>query len=96
MSGAINPNMGGSIRAVSDTAGPPVHRSSNGPIVKTVEAMLRKGDRVMVEGRIATRGFTDKEGNDRAVTEIVDSRRQDTVNILGGRRALSGGEAGCR
>ena len=58
-----------------------------GPTVKAVEAMLRKGDRVMVEGRIATRGFTDKEGNDRAITEIVVSRRQDMVNILSARRA---------
>ena len=57
-----------------------------GPVVKAVEAMLKKGDRVLVEGRIATRGFTDREGQDRAVTEIVVSRRQDTVNILGGRR----------
>ena len=50
------------------------------------EAMLRKGDRVMVEGRIATRGFTDREGNDRAVTEIVVSGWQGMVNILTGRR----------
>ena len=57
-----------------------------GPTVKAVEAMLRKGDRVMVEGRIATRAFRDKEGNDRAITEIVVSRRQDTVNILSARR----------
>ena len=57
-----------------------------GPTVKAVEAMLRKGDRVMVEGRIATRAFRDKDGNDRAVTEIVVSRRQDTVNILSSRR----------
>ena len=58
-----------------------------GPAVEPVSKMLRKGDAVMVEGRIATRGFTDKEGNDRAVTEIVVSRRQDTVNMLGGRRS---------
>ena len=58
-----------------------------GPAVKAVETMLRKGDRVMVEGRIATRAFRDKEDNERAVTEIVVSRRQDTVNILSGRRA---------
>ena len=57
-----------------------------GPAVKAVETMLKKGDRVMVEGRIATRSFQDKEGNDRAVTEIVVSRRQDTVNILSSRR----------
>ena len=63
-----------------------------GPTVKAVEAMLRKGDRVMVEGRIATRAFRDKEGNDRAVTEIVVSRRQDTVNILSARRQESPAE----
>ena len=58
-----------------------------GPTVAAVEKMLRKGDRVMVEGRIATRGFTDREGNDRTVTEIVVSGWQSMVNILGGRRA---------
>ena len=67
-----------------------------GPAVKAVETMLRKGDAVLVEGRIATRAFRDKEDNERAVTEVVVSRRQDTVNILSGRRAPDdpqGGEA---
>ena len=58
-----------------------------GATVAAVEKMLKKGDRVMVEGRIATRGFTDREGNDRSVTEIVVSGWQGMVNILGGRRA---------
>ena len=58
-----------------------------GPAVAAVEKMLRKGDRAMVEGRIATRGFTDREGNDRTVTEIVVSGRQGMVNVLSERRA---------
>ena len=58
-----------------------------GPTVATVGRMLRKGDRVMVEGRIATRGFTDREGNERAVTEIVVSGWQGMVNILSTGRA---------
>ena len=58
-----------------------------GPVVEAVEKMLRKGDAVLVEGRIATRAFRDKEGNDRAVTEIVVAGWQGTVNILSGRRA---------
>ena len=58
-----------------------------GPTVAAVEKMLRKGDRTMVEGRIATRTFQDKDGIDRSVTEIVVSGRQGMVNILGGRRA---------
>ena len=63
-----------------------------GSAVEAVGRMLRKGDRVMVEGRIATRGFTDREGNDRTVTEIVVSGWQGTVNILGGRRRESATE----
>ena len=57
-----------------------------GPAVNPVETMLKKGGAVLVEGRIATRGFRDKEGNDRAVTEIVVAGAQGTVNILSGRR----------
>ena len=67
-----------------------------GPAVKAVESMLKKGDRVMVEGRIATRSFSDREGNERNVTEIVVSRRQDTVNMLSGRRAPADAPAGTR
>ena len=58
-----------------------------GPVVEAVGRMLKKGDRVMVEGRIATRGFTDREGNDRTVTEIVVSGWQGMVNVLSERRA---------
>ena len=57
-----------------------------GPAVEPVGSMLRKGAAVLVEGRIATRGFTDREGNDRTVTEIVVASGQGTVNILSGRR----------
>ena len=68
-----------------------------GPTVATVGKMLRKGDRVMVEGRIATRAFTDREGNERAVTEIVVSGWRGMVNILSARRqdaaVKAGGEA---
>ena len=67
-----------------------------GPAVKAVEAMLKKGDRVMVEGRIATRTFSDREGTERNVTEIVVSRRQDTVNMLSARRAPADAPAGPR
>ena len=61
-----------------------------GPAVEPVAKMLRKGDPVLVEGRIATRGFRDKEGTDRTVTEIVVAGAQGTVNILSGRRAKDG------
>ena len=58
-----------------------------GPAAAAVEAMLRKGDPVLVEGRVATRSFRDKEGTDRAITEIVVAGAQGTVSILTGRRA---------
>ena len=58
-----------------------------GPTVAAVEKMLRKGDRVMVEGRIATREYRDREDVARSVTEIVVAGRQGLVNILSERRA---------
>ena len=65
-----------------------------GPAAAAVEKMLRKGDAVLVEGRIATRGFRDKEGTDRTITEIVVAGPQGTVNILGARRRDSATETG--
>ncbi len=58
-----------------------------GPAVGAVETMLRKGDRVMVEGRIATRDYRDREDVARTVTEIVVAGRQGMINILSERRA---------
>ncbi len=65
-----------------------------GPAVEAVAKMLRKGDAVLVEGRVATRGFRDKEGNDRAITEIVVAGAQGTVNMLGGGRPAGAKDAG--
>ena len=64
-----------------------------GPTVAAVETMLRKGDRVMVEGRIATREYRDREGNGRAITEIVVAGAQGMVNMLGGPRSQTAGAA---
>jgi len=61
-----------------------------GASVEIVETMLRKGDPVMVEGRIATRKYSDREGAERSVTEIVVAGPQGLVNILSPRRAENG------
>jgi single-strand DNA-binding protein len=45
---------------------------------------LKKGSPVYVEGRIRTRKWQDKEGNDRYSTEIVGDRMQ----LLGGRGGM--------
>ena len=61
-----------------------------GPAVAAVEKMVRKGDRLLVEGRIATREYRDREDVARKVTEIVVAGRQGVVNVLSERRGDSG------
>lgn len=51
---------------------------------------LAKGALVMVEGRLQTRKWQDKEGQDRYTTEVVAQR----VQSLGGRSQGGGGEEG--
>ena len=50
---------------------------------------LRKGSQVYIEGRLQTRKWTDKDGNERTTTEI----RGDRMQMLGGR---GGGSAEMR
>lgn len=47
---------------------------------------LRKGSQVYIEGRIRTRKWTDKEGQDRYTTEIEANEMQ----MLGSRQGMSG------
>ena len=61
-----------------------------GPTVAAVEKMVRKGDRLLVEGRIATREYRDREDVARTVTEIVVAGRQGVVNVLSERRGDPG------
>lgn len=44
--------------------------------------MVRKGVPVLVEGRLRTRDFQDREGRARTVTEIVVAGPQAMVNVL--------------
>ena len=57
-----------------------------GRLAEIVAEYLRKGSQVYIEGRLQTRKWQDKEGNDRYTTEIVANEMQ----MLGGR----GGGAG--
>ncbi|HXC60284.1 MAG TPA: single-stranded DNA-binding protein [Steroidobacteraceae bacterium] len=50
---------------------------------------LRKGSQVYIEGRLQTRKWQDKQGNDRYTTEVVASEMQ----MLGGRGGGGGGGA---
>src|SRR5258708_36812902 len=48
---------------------------------------LRKGSQVFVEGKLRTRKWQDKQGNDRFTTEII----ADNMQMLGGRGGGAGG-----
>lgn len=58
-----------------------------GPTVEPVERLVRKGAAVLVEGRLATRGYRDRDGHETSVTEIVVAGTQGVVNVLSGGRA---------
>jgi single-strand DNA-binding protein len=42
-----------------------------GQQAKFAEDYLKKGDEIAIEGRLASRSYTDKDGNKRYVTEVV-------------------------
>ena len=52
-----------------------------GKLAEIVDRYIRKGSQVYVEGRIETRKWTDKNGNDKYTTEIV----ADQMQMLGNR-----------
>jgi len=53
---------------------------------------LRKGSQVYVEGKLRTRKWQDKQGNDRYTTEIIG----DNMQMLGGKSGGGGGMGGER
>ena len=59
-------------------------------MAKIAGEYLKKGSQVYVEGRLRTRKWQDKEGQDKYTTEIVC----DTMQMLGGRQGM--GEGGGR
>ncbi|MFM9881845.1 MAG: single-stranded DNA-binding protein [Burkholderiales bacterium] len=58
-----------------------------GRLAEIAGEYLKKGSPVYVEGRLKTRKWQDKEGNERYTTEIV----ADQMQLLGSRGAGSGG-----
>ena len=51
---------------------------------------LRKGSQVFIEGKLRTRKWQDKQGNDRYSTEII----ADNMQMLGGRAGAMGAGSG--
>ncbi len=58
-----------------------------GRLAEIAAEYLRKGSQVFVEGRLRTRKWQDKQGNDRYTTEIV----ADNMQMLGGRGGAGAG-----
>ena len=58
-----------------------------GRLAEVAGEYLKKGSQVYVEGRLQTRKWTDKEGQERLTTEI----RADRMQMLGGRAGMGGG-----
>ena len=61
-----------------------------GRLAEVAGEYLRKGSQVYIEGRLRTRTWQDKQGNDRYSTEIVGNEMQ----MLGGRGAGASGAGG--
>jgi single-strand DNA-binding protein len=61
-----------------------------GRLAEVAGEYLRKGSQVYIEGRLRTRKWQDKQGNDRYSTEIIAADMQ----MLGGRGGGAGGAAG--
>ncbi len=61
-----------------------------GRLAEVAAEYLRKGSQVYIEGRLRTRKWQDKQGNDRYSTEVVANEMQ----MLGGRGAAAAPSAG--
>jgi len=65
------------------------HRISTfGRLAEICGEYLKKGSQVYIEGRLRTRKWQDKEGQDRYTTEIV----ADAMQMLGSRSGMGGAE----
>ncbi|QXM24964.1 single-stranded DNA-binding protein [Elioraea tepida] len=57
----------------------------NEKLGEIAEKYLRKGSKVYVEGQLETRKYTDKDGNERDITEVVIGRFKGDLTLLDSR-----------
>ena len=50
--------------------------------MKVAKQLVRKGAALLVEGRLVSRTFTDRQGRERQVTEVVVAGPQARINVL--------------
>ncbi|MBY9066806.1 single-stranded DNA-binding protein [Hyphomonas sp. WL0036] len=68
-------------------------------LIKVAQSYLKKGSKVYLEGKLQTRKWQDKDGNDRYTTEIVLQGFDATLVMLDGRGeggGMGGGGGGGR
>jgi single-strand DNA-binding protein len=65
------------------------HRVSvtNDHLVNVVENYLRKGSKVYLEGKLETRKWTDKDGNEKYATEVVIPKFKGELTILDSKKS---------
>mgnify|MGYP001616476497 CR=1 FL=1 len=57
----------------------------NERLVDFAEKYLRKGSQVYIEGKLRTRKWQDRDGNDKFTTEVVIERFSGELKVLGSR-----------
>lgn len=65
-------------------------------LAEIAEQYLKKGDQAYIEGRLSTRKWQDREGNDRWTTEVIGSELQMLGSPRGGGQRGGGGGGGQR
>ena len=55
-------------------------------IIKTVESYVKKGSKIYVEGSIENRKYTDGQGQEKYITEIVIGKFKGELTLLDGRQ----------
>ena len=63
----------------------------NDGLVGIVEKYVKKGSKVYVEGKLQTRKWQDRDGNDRYTTEVVLQGYGGQLTLLDSRNSQSGG-----
>lgn len=60
-------------------------------LVRVVQNYVKKGSKLYIEGKLETRKWQDKDGNDRYTTEVRVSGPGSTLTMLDGRGESGGG-----
>ena len=66
----------------------------NDGLVNIVEKYIKKGSKLYIEGKLQTRKWTDRDGNDKYTTEVVLQGYGGNLTMLDGRNSEGGGNRG--